>query len=292
MLPQIKNIRFQQKGDNRAFFDILFLSDIMKLQPTDHSQFENHRLTFFALLFITEGKGEHSINFTEYTFKKGTVFAIGRDSIHKFHASDAKGYLLVFTEDFVLQYLSKENATKMFQLFNEQLASAKQQLHETDFASILPYLYAIRNEFFHIKDGFSAEMTRSLLHIIITQLHRIKSADNTAVFGQTKYLSQFLRFQQLLETHWTEYKKVSFYADKMAITSRTLNNITHSIVHKSAKTVINDLLILKVKRLLINTHINITQIAYETGFYEASHLFKFFKKQTGFSPSQFREQFL
>lgn len=139
MPTDIKKIQFRKKQGTQSFFDFVRLSDVLSLQPTDHNQFENHRLTFFVLLFIHQGKGKHSINFKEYTYQERSVFAIGRDSIHKFYKSDAQGSLLVFTEDFILQYLSKKNATKLFQLFNEQLASPKLQLTETNLVSLLSF---------------------------------------------------------------------------------------------------------------------------------------------------------
>lgn len=290
MTSEIKEIRFQQNQGTQSFFDIISLTDLLTMKPADHSQFENHRLTFFVLLCITEGSGKHTVNFIEYPYEKGTIFAIGSDNIHKFHPASAKGHLLVFTEDFVIQYLSKKNASRIFQLFNDQLASPKQQLAIDSFTQVEVNINAIRQEYFKIKDDFSSEVIRSLLQIIFTQLLRIKS-DEHEVFKQTKYLTQFLQFQELIEQHANQHHDVTFYADLLCITPRTLNNITHSIVAKSAKGVINDILITKVKRSLINTHQSATQIAYEIGFYEASHLFKFFKKHTGFSPKKFRESF-
>ncbi|MEM9337212.1 MAG: helix-turn-helix domain-containing protein, partial [Bacteroidota bacterium] len=270
MTSTIKNIHFQKKKDTRSFFDIVRFSDVLLRQPTDHCQFEHHKLTFFVLMFMTDGEGTHSINFKDYAFKRGTTFTIGADGIHKFHRCKANGYLLVFTKDFILQYLSQKNATKIFQLFNEQLVSPKQQLNSSHFTQLQSYIDAIKKEYFNIKDDFSQEVIRSLLHIIFTQLLRIKSSENE-VFGQTRYLDRFLEFQSLVEQHCQQHKSVSYYADKLCITPRTLNNITNSIVYKSAKAVMDDILISKVKRLLINSDMNVTQIAFQTGFNDPSY---------------------
>ncbi|HAA15600.1 MAG TPA: hypothetical protein DCE41_29385 [Cytophagales bacterium] len=290
MASNIKNIQFHQKRGASSFFDMLTLSDIQALKPTDHNQFENHRLTFYVLMFITEGQGIHSVNFQDYPYQRGSVFTIGSDNIHKYYPSEAQGYLLVFTEDFIIQYLSEENATKIFQLFNEQLASPMLQLGEAQFVQVLTQIEAIQQEFFNIKDDFSWEMIRSWLQIIFTQLLRIKASENE-VFNQTQYLGQFLKFQALVELHCEEHKSVAYYADQLFITPRTLNNITQSIVHKSAKAVMSDILVTRIKRYLINSSYTVTQIAYETGFRDASHLFKFFKKNTDLSPKKFQELF-
>lgn len=289
MSDDIKHIQFKKGEGTKSFFDLIALSDILALKPSDHSQFEHHRLTFFLLMLVEDGSGTHSINFQDYNYEPGTVFAIGPDNIHRFHQSKASGNLLVFTDAFLLQYLSQSSASKIVRLFNEQLASPKQQLSPEHFSRIRSYIDSIRREMRQSRDEFSAEVIRSLLHLITTELLRIKAADNQ-VFGQTKYLEQFLQFQELVKQHGEVQHRVSFYADKICITPRTLNNITHSIVHKSAKAVIDDILLRKIKRLLLNSHLSVTQIAHETGFIEASHLFKFFKKHTGLSPKKFRDQ--
>ncbi|MEM9329644.1 MAG: AraC family transcriptional regulator, partial [Bacteroidota bacterium] len=278
MKADLKRIRFDKAGAQR-YFDIVSLSELISRKVVDHNQFENHQLTFYALLVITRGRGIHSVNFKDYDFDRGTVLAIGPDSIHKFHRGDAEGVLLVFTEDFLLQHFGEKNAPKIFQLFNEHLAPPKQQLSEADFIKLQFYIKTITEEFQHDNDNFSLEVIGSLLHIIVTQLLRIKSSENV-VFTRTKYLSQYLVFQALIEKHSDQQLSVADYANKLCITSRSLNNITNSIVSKSAKAVVDEAVIFKVKCLLINSESTIAQIAFKTGFKEPSHLSKFFKKLT------------
>jgi len=76
----------------------------------------------------------------------------------------------------------------------------------------------------------------------------------------------------------------------MGVTSRTLNNVTQSVIGKSAKAFIDQVLILHVKRLIINSSLSLTEIAYESGFNQPTNFFKFFRKNTGLSPKEFREK--
>lgn len=288
MQSPVKKIRFQQKQGTKSFFDLVKFSDLMALQPTDHNQFENHKLSFFVIIFIIDGTGKHSINFQDYSFGKGTLFTIGRDNIHKFYQCDAEGYILVFTEDFIVQYMSEKNASRVFQLFNDLLASPKLDLNDEKFTQLKGYINAIKTEFQQIQDGFSPEVIRNILQIIFTQILRIKSQANT-VFTENKYLTQFLNFQKLVEQQFHQHHDVASYADKLNITSRTLNNITNSVVQKSAKNVINDILLSHIKRLLLNSELTITQIAFQTGFSEVSYFSKFFNQHTNQTPKSFRK---
>jgi len=75
----------------------------------------------------------------------------------------------------------------------------------------------------------------------------------------------------------------------MGISAKTANNITRSILNKSAKAFIDEECITQIKRMLLNTPLSVKEIAYEVGFEEPTHLYKFFKRQVGETPEQFRQ---
>ncbi len=74
----------------------------------------------------------------------------------------------------------------------------------------------------------------------------------------------------------------------MGVTSKTLNNITQSIIGKPVKSFIDEILILQIKRLIINSQLSLTEIAYHVGFDSSTKFFKFFRKRTQLSPKEFK----
>ena len=286
MKKQFKEIKFD-KSTSGFQFDIANFEDILQLTPTDHNQFEFHKISFYAILLITENSGAYNLNFKDYPYKKGTLFTIRKDNIHKFYESKGKGILLVFTENFIVNYSNQLETAKTFLLFNEMLASPKLQLNKAEFDEIITLIDLIKKEYFEVKDDYSANIIRKFVQIAVTKLFRIKSKDNI-VFDDQKYLTKFLQFQELVEKECFNHKKVSFYAKEMGITSKTLNNVTQSIIHQSAKALINDIVIIQSKRLIINSPASLTEIAYQVGFKEPTNFFKYFRKNTGVSPSEFR----
>ncbi len=286
MKKQFKEIKFD-KSTSGFQFDIANFEDILKLTPTDHNQYEFHKISFYAVLIITENSGAYNLNFKDYQYKKGTLFTIRKDNIHKFYESKGKGILLVFTENFIVNYSNQLETAKTFLLFNEMLASPKLQLNKGEFDEIITLIDLIKKEYFEVKDDYSANIIRKFVQIAVTKLFRIKSKDNI-VFDDQKYLTMFLQFQSLVEKECFNHKKVSFYAREMGVTSKTLNNVTQSIIHQSAKALINEVVIIQSKRLIINSPASLTEIAYQVGFKEPTNFFKYFRKNTGVSPSQFR----
>ncbi|MCH2032249.1 MAG: helix-turn-helix transcriptional regulator [Tenacibaculum sp.] len=287
-MKSIKEIRFKNKKTNNYFFDLVSLKDILDLKPTDHNQYEHHKVSFYIIAIITDNVGKHTINYNEYTYKKGTVFTIRKNNIQKFHSSNASGQFLVFTEDFIIQYAENYETLKLRQLFNEMLGSPKIQLNESEFIETQNLLSQIQNEFYKENDEFAIPIIRSLVQVLILKLFRIKAYSHKTI-NNRNYYSKFIELQELIEENCFEHKKVNYYAHKIGVTSKTLNNITQNIIEKSTKAFIDEIVILQIKRLLVNSQLSLTEIAYESGFDLPTNFFKYFRKHTGQSPKEFKE---
>ena len=83
-------------------------------------------------------------------------------------------------------------------------------------------------------DEHSLAIIRSELQILITKLFRIKVKESHSIFDK-RYLPEFIVFQELVEENVMKNNRVIDYAEMMAISTKTLNTISKSIVHKTAK---------------------------------------------------------
>lgn len=287
-MEEIKHIKFQNRKNPSSHFDLIKLEELLS-RALDHDITRNHIIEFYHILIITEGEGHHTIDFTDYSFRKGTVLTIRKDQVNRFFLNTkAKGYILLFTEDFTTSHFNKLEAQKSIQLFNELLSLPKIDLNEVDFDNMVSLVKQIEEEYDGRYDEFSVGIIRSVLHILITKLFRVK-ARNEKVFIKKKYLTEFLQFQALVEQHCFETKKVLDYAQKMNCTTKTINNVVRSILGKSAKEAIDEVVITQIKRLLLTTTLSIKEIAYASGFDEPTNLYKYFKKYTHTSPEAFRK---
>ncbi len=288
MKNEFTEIPFKNENNDQPDFDIVSLEDVLKKTPSNHSQFEFHKISFYAIILFTHGSGKYNINFKDYRFKKGSLFTVRKKNIHKFYKSNGKGTLLVFRENIILDHPYKSEASKIFMLFNEVLASPKIQLSKEAYSDIESLILKLKIEYSNINDEHSKVILRNILQIIFTKLFRLKSIGNP-LFAYGKYLSLFLVYQKLVEKNCFKNRKVSFYAAKMDISSKTLNNVTQAVVNKSAKTFINDIFIFHAKKLIRNSSDPLIKISYKVGFDEPTNFFKYFRKHTGISPNEFRQ---
>lgn len=284
----MKHIDFENRTNPKSYFDIVQLEELLD-RKLDHDICKKHIVKFYIIFFVVAGEGQHTIDFTTYTYQKGSVLLIRKDQVQRFFKTNtAKGYLLIFTEDFIVSHLNRLEASKSFQLFNDLLSFPKIDLKpKEEYPNFMSLLEQITQEY-KLKDEYSLGITRSVLHIIITKLFRIK-AGNDLLQGKKKYLAEFLLFQAQVEKRCFESKKVKDYATEMGVSTKTLNTIVQAIVNKPAKTFIDEVAITQIKRLLIGTPQPIKEIAYSAGFDNPANFFKYFKKYVGTSPEAFRQ---
>lgn len=269
-------------------FKIFKLEDFFKNVDKDIIN-KTHKVDFYVLIIITENTGKHTINFEEFTYSKGTVLSIRKDQIHQFHSNkNSKGYLLFFREEFLNKFLNDEEITKAIQMFNELLVSPKTQLKDKDYDSVLSIVKHIEKEFSQSRNDYSFKIIRSYLHILITIIHRVKSLKQDVLkFGN--YLNEFIKFQNLVEKNYTQSKSVNFYSDKLGFSTKKLNTIVKQISDKTAKSFIDDVVVIKAKRQLIHSNVSIKEVAYLLGFKQSTNFFNFFKKHTNYTPEAYRK---
>ena len=61
---------------------------------------------------------------------------------------------------------------------------------------------------------------------------------------------------------------------------------------KKAGDLIRDRVLLEAKRLLTNADMSVTEIAYDLNFQDNSYFNRFFKKNVGVTPDEFRKTFV
>ena len=100
----------------------------------------------------------------------------------------------------------------------------------------------------------------------------------------------FKRFIQLVHKHCTTQREVSFYANKLFITPRYLSTVIQNVTNTTAKSIIDKHVILEIKVLLKSTNLSVQEISNQLCFPDQSFFGRYFKKHTGLSPLQYRNQ--
>jgi len=144
-------------------------------------------------------------------------------------------------------------------------------------------------EEFETKDNIQGEMLRVLLKRILISSTRIVKRDLSQPQLSTVKVDTIRRFNVLVEEYFKEKHQVAEYAAMLNKSPKTLSNLFKMYSDKTALSFINDRIITEARRLLMFSDKTSEQITYILGYNEPGHFSKFFKKQVGVSPSEFRK---
>lgn len=95
-------------------------------------------------------------------------------------------------------------------------------------------------------------------------------------------------FFELMAKHYRKEHFVSFYATQLNLTMRHLILLVRNKTGRTPTSFINEMLLSDARSLLLNSQFSIAEITFLLGFSDQSAFGKFFKRQTGFSPKQFK----
>ena len=216
-------------------------------------------------------------------------------------------HILALTPIQYIQYIGGNDAI-LYQ-FNREFYCIKDHDHEVSCAGMLFYgninipiisldekeqqKYKTLHEVFidelETKDNIQAEMLRMLMgRFIIKSTRLLKAKEGINETPKSSKVDLLRAFNVLVEQHFKEEHTVSFYAEKLFKSPKTLSNNFAKLNHSPLQ-IIHERIILETKRLLTYTDKSAKEIAYEVGFEDASHLSRLFKKHTSQSPSEFKK---
>jgi len=154
----------------------------------------------------------------------------------------------------------------------------------------LNFLHEVFIDELETKDTIQAEMLRMLMaRFIIICTRLLKANEGFAENSKSSKIDLLREFNLLVESYFKTKHSVSFYAEKLFKSPKTLSN-NFAKLNTSPLQIIHERIVLEAKRLLIYTDKTAKEIAYEVGFEEASHLSRLFKKHTTLSPTDFKKQ--
>lgn len=234
-----------------------------------------HRHDFHEVIWITHGTDVHMVDFQEYSVSEGLLLCIPKGSIHDFKPSaDTRGWKLIFNESIFKSY--QQQAFLEFQFFIPFLGdklitpSQEEQKIVTHSIQLLQTLKGNKQQQVVLINFLS------YLNDLFEESH--SDSDD-----------QFIQFVRLLNEEIYHHREVSYYADILGTSTKSLNLLVRKTTGESTLGFIHNRLVEEAKSRLLHTTQNINEIAYNLGFKDALYFSRFFKKRTGKSPEEYRK---
>lgn len=273
---------YKTKYGEELLIDMVALSNIRQYI----GEHPVHTLSYFDITFVTGGSGNFSIGDRRYMLCRGDVVFSKPGEIRAWDKSDfPQGYALIFEEEFLLSFFNDRFFIQNLAYFHKGVIAAK-----INVLNIFPRIEnSIQNILAEINSGQTKDkhILRALLYEILMLLDReySKIQVSDAKNSPERYIDDFIA---LVEQDFFIHHDTRYYADELCITPNYLNEIVRKSLQVSPKRYIQNKIIREAKLLLVYTSLSVSEVAARLNFEGSSYFIRFFRKQTAFTPLQYR----
>jgi len=244
----------------------------------------------YGMLFQFGGSGVHIIDCKRHDLTGNAVSFISPGQVHAFDFQKSEGFLLKFRSNIFKQSADNRRLYD-YPFFHTTLSSSIMELPD-DFPCLIYLLESMYKEFKQtcFKKGDHLKASMELLMIELERLY--KNEPHKESGQQCEISCRIRKLETLIDEFYLENRSVAFYAEKLHLSSRHLNNIIKGSGCNSVSDLIQKRVLLEAKRLLLHSDLRVTEISDQLNFSDKAYFHRYFKTQTGRTPELFRQEFL
>ncbi|WP_433273595.1 helix-turn-helix domain-containing protein [Actinosynnema sp. CS-041913] len=270
----IPEVSYRNPGVAELGIEVLSLGVLRQRAGDGHDLTRPQRPGFHLLMLVTAGTGVHTVDFTPYRLRPGSVVWVRPGQVQQFQPrSRTEGPLLLFRPDFPPPDTASPFGPSHWQLTTQdRLLAATAAEH-------------LANEYAALTHAPVAAASGLLAHLLAALLLRLSLASGTQ---GPAYNETFLRFRDAVERDFATTHQAADYAHALGYSPRTLTRATQDAVGMGPKEFLDRRIVLEARRLLAHTDLPAAAIGARLGFPDPTNFFKYFRHRTGVTPGDFR----
>jgi AraC family transcriptional regulator, transcriptional activator of pobA len=269
--------------DNLFHIFKISLEEARKIADSpDHVHIHN----FEELIVGIEGELEHFIDFKAERFVSPFISFVTKGKVHGVKPGMENRKFDIWVIEFKSEFIPEMT----FQLYSYYHDHANLPMQKGDnFNRMVTMCELMYNESLQIAPDYA--VIRLLLNTLFTMIEseRRKSIEDDKRLYSTQNIT-FKNFLIILEENFRRPEGVEYYAEKLFMSSRNLNLICHNILQKSVSEIIETRKLIEAKNLLVSTNKSVSEIGYVLGYNEKSYFTNVFRKKSGLTPTEFRNE--
>jgi AraC-like DNA-binding protein len=233
------------------------------------------------IILVMQGNADYNVNNLPYKLGKGDLFIVPIGTIFqvRFRSDDFKLKVIDY-------HLNQDNKMNYYALWLK-----RHHLTESDFFRVNHYY-----ELIHECYSSHMEMRESVVYIVLALLHdinRILAKDGNQTVTLKREEQVYVDFMKLLmEDYDMLPRAITYYSDKLNLNANLFGTIVKKVSGLSPLNWINRVTMDTARSMLINGSASMSDIARKVGFTEQASFTRFFKKEEGMSPLDYRKKFM
>jgi len=235
-----------------------------------------------------KGTGSIRINFKEYDLERSMILAILPN--HIFKVEKSSGDFILVTLFFSFDFISGLPIPNDFDIFFNMAATPCIKVSDKDMKNLMSYHTFILKQYNKKRMHYRTEIIRGLLYALILEIGCLYKelfpyTSNKDCTRQEEITENFF---SLLMKNFREERSVSFYAGKMFITAKYLSLAVKNTTGYPVLKWIDEIVITDIKSRLKMSNLTVLQISEELNFSSPSFFCRYFKKNTGMTPLEYK----
>jgi AraC family transcriptional regulator, transcriptional activator of pobA len=277
--------------DDQAF-DFIHVETVASRSSVHDWTIRAHRhRNLFQILLIERGGGEMIYEAARLPFSAPAAILVPAAVAHgfRFEPEVTAGWVLTFTEDavFALADHAGEALSRLRTLAAHPIIPVADPAEGARLSTLCAELF---EEGSLAREGYRMAM-RGLLALIAVAVARLAaSRARTGSVTLRPADTTVAHLRALVDEFFRREHKLCFYAEKLGMTVDRLNDHVKRATGVTAGHLIRQRLLTEAKRQLVFTTLPIQDIAQDLAFSDPSHFARFFRKHTGTTPHEFRDQ--
>jgi AraC family transcriptional activator of pobA len=277
--------------DDEAF-DFIHVETVASRSAVHDWTIRAHRhRNLFQILLIEAGGGEMTFEAVRLAFSAPAAILVPAAIAHgfRFEPNVTQGWVLTFTEDaaVALADRAREALSRLRVLAAHPIIPVVDDAERTRLSALCTELF---EESSLAREGYRVAM-RGLLALIAVGVVRLAaSRARTGSVTLQPADTTVARLRALVDEFFRSEHQLGFYAEKLGMTVDRLNDHVKRATGVTAGHLIRQRVLTEAKRQLVFTTQPIQEIAEELAFSDPSHFARFFRKHTGTTPHEFRDQ--
>lgn len=203
-------------------------------------------------------------------------------------SDDYRGICLVADKDFAFESPTMRDAIRAAYLPAVELREPRLTLAEGDNLHLMELMGIIRRYLLSAGHPFRSECLRTTYGLFLLELNAIQERTIRDRRFPKRIEELFFDFLRLVPIHFADRHDVAFYASQLCITPRYLSQIVREVSGRTVIDYINQMLLMEASYLLQQTSLPIVDIADRLHFSEAASFTRFFTRNKGMTPREFR----
>ncbi len=243
--------------------------------------------SYYALFLRLEGETTRTINQFSYVIKPQSIQLVNPGSIYSFKdiTVASRTYVLLFDKAFI----EEDNLSLGIQdsiLDFHRMCQRDVILDVTLYAEVIHIYEQLSSELRAKRDDYKT-ISKMLINQLLYMLKREKTSSGLRQ-DHTRAEQLCSEFLILIEENYHHKRSVQEYAFLLGITPKHLSETVQATLHHTALSYIHVRIIKEVQYLLCFSKMPIKQIAYALNFDTLSQFGRFFKRNEGISPKEYR----